>query len=76
MMRLLLLTCPHLLMHQRSAAMSAEGKSCARFLGGWLIGRAASHLAHRQTSIPSSASLIQLRQPAWQRGDSSVFTVH
>lgn len=32
-MRLLLLTCPHLLMHQRSAAMSAEGNPALVFWG-------------------------------------------
>lgn len=56
-------------------AMSAEGNPALVFGVGLLAELRATWLTDR-VSIPSSASLIQLRQPAWQRGDSSVFTVH
>lgn len=48
---------------------------CVQF-GRWSLRRANGLLAHRQPSIPTSASVIQLRRPAWHERDSSVFTVH
>lgn len=54
-MRLLLLTCPHLLMHQRSAAMSAEGNPALVFWGvGLLAELRATWLTDRH---PSQAQL-------------------